>query len=200
MYDEYGEPSETLVMDWNEHNDHADDTRPDDDPEPTATDEPATAAAARQFRAVARLTVTASRPRGAYSLALTPPWQAPGPLRSVLYGAPVDEETIASQWAARLCYLDNPRTAFREPEAPRTYRSVELALPTESGHTGKDAYTYPLILRFEDPDAAQALAENLTALAAALRRTAPDPFGGCAECVRAEQGVCWTCAGCDEPA
>ena len=33
MYDETGQPSETLVMDWNEHNDHADDLgeqEPDD--------------------------------------------------------------------------------------------------------------------------------------------------------------------------
>lgn len=30
MYDEHGEPSETLINDWNEHNDHAGDRDEDD--------------------------------------------------------------------------------------------------------------------------------------------------------------------------
>lgn len=32
MYDEYSEPTERLIQDWNEHNDHADDA-PIDPPE-----------------------------------------------------------------------------------------------------------------------------------------------------------------------
>jgi hypothetical protein len=31
MYDEHGEPSETLIQAWNEHNDHADDNEGDDE-------------------------------------------------------------------------------------------------------------------------------------------------------------------------
>ena len=43
MYDEYGGPSEALVMDWSEHNDHADNLWPDNDPpEPEPTSGPET--------------------------------------------------------------------------------------------------------------------------------------------------------------
>ncbi|MCX5066739.1 hypothetical protein OOJ91_12870 [Micromonospora lupini] len=31
-FDEYGHPSEDMVMDWEEHNAHADDAEPDDEP------------------------------------------------------------------------------------------------------------------------------------------------------------------------
>jgi hypothetical protein len=178
VYDENGDPSESLVTDWNEHNDHAD----GNDPEPDFDDEPAPAADAWTYAVPAE-------PQGAYTIAAAGPWFS-GPLRPVVHRVNADEDDIMSAWATRLCWLDDPRTATVEPAPPRMYRSADLALPSAGGHGAADGYTYPLILRFTDPAAAAALAAQLDAIAAELRAAAPDPFDGCVNCVRADAYLC----------
>jgi hypothetical protein len=172
VYDENDAlPSEAMVMDWNEHNDHADGAGPDPDfdevPEPAATTWPY---------------ATPDESDGAYTINMAPAWRN-APLRPVLHRVPVDEDQIMTGWAARLCWLEDPRASTVEPKAPRMHSSMDLAVPS----TG---YAYPLILRFTDPDAAEAMAAHLSALAAELRAAAPDPFNGCVDCVRSAFEPC----------
>jgi hypothetical protein len=128
-----------------------------------------------------------ARPRGAYTIRLTPAYSWTGPLRPVGHTTPADEEKVTDAWATRLSYLADPHPQPHggEPPIPRQYRAAELALPPTGDMNNREAYRYPLILRFTDPDSAQALSDQLERLAARLRQPAPDPFGGCLECVRA---------------